>query len=335
MVPLVFTEQVMLTHLGFKAIDCLASHLPRHLQYFIAHRVAGLNYFFDRKARRNVQANLRVILGPDAPKSLIRHESRWVFRSFGMYLCEFLGYRKFGPDYIDQHVIVAGREHIDAALKRGRGALFVGAHYSNFEIGATVVAHMGYPITAVVQPHADPRTNAMFVGQRQKAGVCVVPSQTAATAAMKALKQNKTVALLADRATGGPVVPVELFGRRTFLPQGPWRIALASGAPLLPTFAYRRANYGYTLTFGAPIEAPSRGTRDERVAAMAQAWARVLEAHIRRDPAQWAVFYRIWDDPHSGAAGIADSVALAHELSLRNKKPQLVHEAVGAEGDAT
>jgi lauroyl/myristoyl acyltransferase len=320
----------MLTHLGFKAIVALASTLPRGLQYFIAHRVAGLNYRFDRNAREAVEANLRVILGKDAPDSLINHEARWVFRSFGMYLCEFFGHRRFGPEYIDQNVIVEGREHLDAALKRGRGVVLCGAHYSNWEIGATLVAHLGYPITAIVQMHANSKTNAMFVGQREKAGIRVVASQVGAIAAMKALRQNQTVALLGDRTTGGPVVPVELFGRRTYLPQGPWRLALSSGAVLLPTFLYRRANYGYTMRFGAPIDAPACGTRDESCQAMAQEWAGKLESHVRNDPSQWAVFFRMWDDPLSGAAGISESLASA--LSLRNKRPHLIEETVGTDG---
>jgi KDO2-lipid IV(A) lauroyltransferase len=325
----------MLTHLGFKAIVGLASTLPRGLQYFIAQRVAGLNHLCDMHVRQSVQANLRVILGADAPASLIRHETRWVFRSFGMYLCEFFGHRRFGPEYLDQNVIVQGREHLDASLRRGRGVIFCSGHYSNWELGATMVAHLGYPITAVTQMHAHSKTNAMFVRQREKAGIRVVHSQHGATAAIKALRQNQTVALLGDRTTGGPVVPVELFGRRTFLPQGPWRIALASGAALLPTFVYRRANYGYTLAFGAPIEMPAEGGRQERVAVMAQAWARHLEARVRADPSQWAVFFRMWDDPASGAAGRAESLALASALSLRTKNPELVCEAVGVEDGAS
>jgi lauroyl/myristoyl acyltransferase len=312
----------MLKHLGFKAIVGLAAVLPRRVQYWIAHRVADAHYLLDRKARAAVCANLRVILGDDARESVIRHEARWVFRSFGMYLCEFFGHSRFARNFCDKHVIVQGRENLDAALALGHGAIFCSGHYSNWELGGTVVARLGYPIWAITQMHADPRTNAMFVGQREAAGVHVVHSQHGAKAAMKALRANETVAVLGDRTTGGPVVAVQLFGKTTYLPQGPWRMALATGAPILPTFVHRRFSGSYTLEFGPPVAVPERGTRDERMAAMAQSWAATLEARLRADPSQWAVFYRVWDDPETGAKGIGQSLAIeatgVHNLPERN-----------------
>ena len=284
----------MLKYLGFKSIVGLARMLPRSWQYAMAHRVADAHYILDQAARRSVQHNLRIILGPDAPDSAVRHEARWVFRSFSMYLCEFFGHEALRGSYIDRHVIVQGQEHLDAALSKGRGAIFCSAHYSNWELGATVVAHLGYPIVAVTQRHTDSRTNTMFVSQREAAGVRVVHSEHGATAALRALRRNQTVALLGDRPTGGPTVAVRLCQRRILLPQGPWRIAQSSGAALLPTFMHRRYNGNYTLEIGAPIAPPDDG-RSGRMNALAQAWADCLEARLRRDPSQWAVFYPAWD----------------------------------------
>jgi len=299
----------MLKHLGFKLITALADFLPRRVQYWISHRVADLHYMLDRRANRAVKANLRVILGEDASDAAIRAEARWVFRSFGMYLCEFFGHRRFGKRFVDEHVVVQGRENLDAALKAGRGAIFCSGHYSNWELGGTIVAHMGYPLWAVVQMHADPRTNAMFVAQREAMGINVVHSETGAVAVLKALRRNETVALIADRPTGGPVVGVTLFGRRTYLPQGPWRIAVASGAALLPTFVYRRFNNQYTMEIAPALIIPAEGSREERMAALAQSWALCLEARLKADPSQWATFYRVWDDPETGAEGLGQSLA--------------------------
>ncbi|MFH0939276.1 MAG: lysophospholipid acyltransferase family protein [Planctomycetota bacterium] len=292
----------MLKYSMYKAIIGLASVLPRECQYQIAYRVADLNYLLDYQARRIVKDNVRIILGSDAPEANVRRESRWVFRSFGMYLCEFFGHRQFGPRFIDQHVVVRGREHLDAALAQGRGALFCSGHYSNWELGATVVAHLNYPIVAIVQMHGEPKINELFVKQREASGIQVVHSRHGATAAIKALRQNRTVAILGDRTTGGPVVQVQLCGRRTYLPQGPWRIALVSGAALLPTFVCRRFNYNYTLEIGAPIPVPQTGSRHERLTAMAQAWANCFETRLRADPSQWATFFRFWNESSATTA---------------------------------
>ena len=282
-----------LTYLAYEAITALSNVLPRSLQYRIAHVVADAHYMLDRRARESVKANLRVIL-PEAAESRIREDAHWVFRSFGMYLCEFLGYRRYGPEFIDAHVAVQGREHLDAAMAKGRGAIFVSAHYSNWELGATTIAHLGYPVTAIVRMHPQPRINAMFVRQRASRGVEVVSSEHGAKAALKTLRKNGTVAMLGDRTTGGPVVCVNFFGRRTLLPQGPWRIAYVSGATLLPTFIHRQFNNNYTMKFGPPIEVP-HGERVESITAAAQAWALRFEECVRADPCQWANFMPFWD----------------------------------------
>ena len=160
----------MLIRLSFKAMIALTGILPRRVQYAVSRPLADLYYLFGSQARRTVQANLRTILGPGASEALVRRETRAVFRAFGMYLCEFFGAGHFGPEFIDEHVVVQGREHLDAALAKGRGAIFCSAHYSNWELGGMIVAHLGYPITGVYQTHDDAKTNAMFVQQRAEWG---------------------------------------------------------------------------------------------------------------------------------------------------------------------
>lgn len=303
----------------YRSLTALASSLPRSLQYWCAYRFADAWYLLGGPKRRAVQANMRAVLGPEVPEAAVRREARWVFRSFGVYLCEFFGYRQFGPRYMDACIEVQGREHLDAALAGGRGALFVSGHYSNWEIAASKMAHLGYPIVIVTQEHDDPRVNELFVSQRERHGVTVRHTKGGARAALRGLRENRPVAILADRTTGGPTVEVELFGRRTPLPQGPWYIAAETGAPVLPTFMHRRTNFSYVVHVGAPLYAARTGTRDEKAAALAQAWARHLEARIRTDPAQWTVFYPVW--PDEDAAPAQNPSEAAPRIALPQPKP--------------
>jgi KDO2-lipid IV(A) lauroyltransferase len=172
--------------------------------------------------------------------------------------------------------------------------LFVSGHYSNWELGAFVVGRLGYPILIVAQIHDDPRVNELFVKARAVHGVEVAPTAHGARAALRALRDNRPVAILGDRPTGGPAIDVTLFGQPTAFPQGPWRLALDTGAPLLPTFMRRETNGSYALLIGEAIERPAEGSRAEQMAAMAQAFAGALEQRLREDPTQWAAFYPVW-----------------------------------------
>jgi KDO2-lipid IV(A) lauroyltransferase len=325
----------MILRLSYHLIAGLTRMLPLSVQYAIARRCADAYRLAGRRARANVRANLRVALGPDAPESLISQETRAVFRSFGMYLCEFFQHPRMDEHYLAAHVLVQGRENLDAALALGRGVIFCSGHYSNWELGAIVVARLGYPITAVIQPQADPRTNDVFLRSRSVPNLTVAPTQHGAKSALKALRANHTVALMGDRATGGPIVPVTFFGRTTWLPQGPWRIALVSGAALLPTFMSRRADHSFTLHIGAPVAAPAEGSPRERMAALAQGWADSFAARLRADPGQWATFQRVWPE----AAAAQSSAPRATDCGETADSPRSCKSApsplAGAESSAT
>lgn len=289
---------------SYRVLIALTACLPLRFQYWLAQRLALVAWRLAGGFRRGVEANLRVILGPEAPAEEAGRQSRAAFRSFGMYLCEFFGAARFGEEFFKEHVRVVGREHLDRALAGGRGLVFVSGHYSNWELGAFAVGRLGYPILIVAQMHSDPRVNDLFVRQRAAHGVTVAPTAQGARAALRALRENRPVAILGDRPTGGPTVSVSLCGRPVDFPQGPWRLALDTGAPLLPTFVYRRSERDYTLAIGAPLEMPASGAYEEKLRALAQAFAHVLEARLRSDPGQCAAFYPMWR-PESAAEGLA------------------------------
>lgn len=292
--------------MGYHAYALLTracARLPFGLQYWMARRFAGIAHVLAAKARNGVRANLRVMLAGRGGEGEVRRLTRETFDSFGRYLCEFFGAAGWDQAFFERHVRVVGREHLDAALSLGRGMLFVSGHYSNWELGAFVVGRLGYRILIVAQIHEDPRVNDLFVRARAVHGVEVAPTAKGARAALRALRDNRPVAILGDRPTGGRTVDVRLCGQTTAFPQGPWRLALDTGAPLLPTFMRREPDGSYTLLIDAPIDRPEGGAREERMAGMAQSFAAVLERRLREDPTQWAAFYPVWTCERLAATG--------------------------------
>lgn len=282
-----------LHYAGYRAIAWLAAVVPYPFQYAIAGIASGLYYRLDNQARRNMLGNMRAVVGVSAREHDVRALGRGAFNSFGRFVCEFIGLRNLSPEFLDGHVNVSGLEHLRAGLAGGRGVLLCSAHYSNWEVGAAKVARMGFPLTVVVQQHANEKVDALFVAAREKAGIRVAYSHNGALRALKALKRNEVVAILGDRPTGGPTVSVELFGRSTDFPQGPWRISMSSGAAIVPVFV-QRSGADYALKFGAPLK--NFGYNDPRRSAqhLAQQWAHDFEAQVKSDPSQWSVFYPVW-----------------------------------------
>ena len=109
---------------------------------------------------------------------------------------------------------------------------------------------------------------------------------------LRALQRREWVAIQADRTLPG-LTPLELNDcvRLWRLPKGPFVLAAAAGALLLPSFVRRRGHRRYRVTFFPPL-LPDRAKdgRDTAALALAQEWTRLLTGVLRESPDHWLVF---------------------------------------------
>jgi lauroyl/myristoyl acyltransferase len=296
----------MLTYLLYRLISFGANLLPRPLGNWMALRLADLCYAFDRRGREAVISNLRVILGKDASAAHLRYETRWTFRSFGKYMAEFIGSRRYNAAFIDRCVAFKGLEHIHAARTAGRGVVLVGAHIGNWEIGGAALSFRGLPVLAIIQPHPNPRVHRFFMSQRESHNFQTLPVGSAALPILRHLKANGIVAVLGDRPYGEEGLAVDFFGRPALFAGGPARLALATGAAFIPTFVLRRFDDSFMIIIEPPVPHPD-GPRPGRAREMTQAFARILEGYVRDHPSHWLPFFPVWEgsgraqaDPRNG-----------------------------------
>ncbi len=289
--------KIYIRYLLFRILIALCNILPQRFLYCIALRVADLNfYWLDGKGRAAVESNLRRVL-PDASPARIDKEARWVFRNFAKYLTEFFRFRHFTLDWFKVNMAMFGMEHVDNALARGKGCILSSAHLSNWELGAAGLSILGgKTITVSVAMHRYGRINDLFMRERTSKGIRVADMEKdAARAMLRALRRNEVVGVMGDRDPTEQGVVIEFFGRACRFPQGPARLSLATGAPIVPVFCLRRTNDSFSMVFQEPIPIETEGTRDEKVRKMTQRFADVIAETIRIFPEQWGVFYPFWD----------------------------------------
>ena len=182
-----------------------------------------------------MQSNLKNIL-PDSKD--VSFHTREVFRNFGRYLVEFFKMNEMvDSHFIKSKVQINGIGHLDDVLKRGRGGIIVTAHIGNWELGAVLLSTLGYPLMAVALPHKERPVNNLFNRQREAKGVTVVPTSVALRRCTEQLKENKFIALVADRDFGTSGFVVDFLVRIMLVPTGPATFSLKSGALTIPAFA--------------------------------------------------------------------------------------------------
>ena len=102
------------------------------------------------------------------------------------------------------------------------------------------------------------------------------------------LKDNGLVCLMSDRDLTRSGVPVSFFGEQTRLPSGPAKLALQTGAALLPVHTWFEKD-GWGLRIHAPLD-----TSSGDIGSITQALADHFAAGIAEYPADWHMLQPQW-----------------------------------------
>jgi len=277
---------------SYRLVALLSRRLPRYFAYFCGMRLADAFFYTKKSERDAVIRNLRRVYsfrGAEASERFLRQLARKTFQYFGKYLVDFFRFHSLSHEEASQLVAIENRHHLHEALERGSGVVAVTAHFGNWEMGGSVVHALGYSIHAVFFPMPTRRLNRLFLRQRMQRGIELIPVGHTARL-LRILKEGRIVALLGDRDLAGKSARIPFFGCEADLPRGPARLALISGAALLPSFIYREPNDGFVLRFHRPIWPESR--RDER--RLMEYTAAAMEKEIGERPSQCFIFEDFW-----------------------------------------
>lgn len=262
--------------------------------YGIAVVMGRVYSFFSFRDRFAVYDNLKVLF-PNMKRKKIKKISRRVFGNFCKYLVDFFRFPLINDEYIRTKIKIDGREHLDAALKKGHGVILVSAHIGNWELGGGILAKLGYNISAVTLQHKHKNVDDFFASRRGVLGMKSIPFGGALRRCFKCLTDNCTLALVGDRDYFDNGVQVPFFKKKTIIPKGPAVLSLRFGSPIIPTFMIRNEDDTFTLKLGPTIVYTSLGDKDKDIRNLTLIYLRTLEDIIKQYPAQWYVFRRFWE----------------------------------------
>jgi lauroyl/myristoyl acyltransferase len=194
------------------------------------------------------------------------------------------------------------RERLAGAVGRTEGAervvdlpgglISLTAHVGNWELAGRLLAGRTARATHVVVAAEEAQEIERWV-RRDGGGMRFVTRSrpTVSLELVSALRRGEVVALQGDRALGSrgdALIP--FFGRPAPFPLGPFLLARAIGAPLVPAFCLLGADRRYTVKVAEPIAMARGGDPLEG----ARAWVATLEDVVRAHPTQWFNFFDVW-----------------------------------------
>ena len=283
-----------MTQLGI----ALGQHMPPWAGYGLA-RIAA-NTIVGRKPEVywTVRANLRQIIGPEADDATLHRMTRQVFFHAGQTYYDFFHVIGQPKEALAEAVHIPDEllAFVRAEAARGQGVLVLAAHLSNFDLLGLCIGAQGLPIQMLSL--ANPQAGFHLLNYlRATAGFEVTPiTPESLRAAIRRLKGGGIVLTGVDRPIPEDRELVEFFGRPAYLPVGPVRLALMTGALVIMASCYYEPDEGYGLEVTEPLEMIRTGDRRRDLMTNVRRVVDILEQHVRARPEQWMMFHPFWPE---------------------------------------
>src|SRR5579872_1160390 len=279
--------------------------LPRRAARGVGAALGALAWHLVPRLRRTGLRNLELAY-PEKSEAERRRVLGAMYRSLGWQLAEFCQMPRYTPENTRQLMRYDGLEHYLAAREKGSGVLIVTAHLGAWELSSFWHSLMGYPMTMVIRRLDNQRIDRMVNTIRCLHGNRVVHKDDFARALLAAMKRGDTVGILMDTNMTPPQgVFVPFFGVLACTASGPARVALRTGAAVLPGFmVWEPTEEKYVLRFGPEIELTRSGDDERDLVENTARFTAAIEAMVRRYPEQWLWVHRRWKTRPEGEAPI-------------------------------
>ena len=258
-------------------------------------KIGLLTFYLFRSWRRVALSNLTLALGQEKAKDEIQWICRELFRNMARDMMEVYRCVDFEDSYFKTLVRFEGKEHLDRALKEGKGAIVVSAHLGNFPLMGARLANEGYPLSLVARDPENPKIAKAITSLRDAVGMESIPDEprmACVSRCFKALKGNRVLMLQIDQNAPVTEAWVDFFGYLVPTFKGPVLFSMRTGAPILPMFMRRNSNNLHQITIHPPFTLNIAGNAEQDITSNLARLTKIIEAAIREYPEQWLWIYR-------------------------------------------
>ncbi len=293
-----------LEYVAVKSIAMAVRPFPLPMVRRVGEVFGLMFYVVDRVHRRVALVNLQVAF-PKRSEQECRAIAKSMFQHFGRLLLELLKYASLSPDQQLTLVEWEGEERVRLALAQGKGILFCTGHFGFWEQQALAHALKFEPMAVMARPLDNPKLHDLLETMRTSNGNPVVYRRGAVRKALRLLAEGKSVGILIDQhMTSADAIYVDFFGRPAATTSTLAALAIRTGAPVIPLFAFPLPGGRYRMIYEHPVEPPPSDSPDA-VREFTQRCTDVLEMHVRRHPELWLWMHRRWRDAQGTALDAA------------------------------
>jgi Kdo2-lipid IVA lauroyltransferase/acyltransferase len=279
--------------------------LPRPLARAAGMGLARVVYLLHVRLRQVGMRNLALAF-PEKTEGERARILRGEFASLGRQLAEVCHFPKYTRENVEQVVVYDGLENYEQAHARGKGVLFLTAHFGGWELSAFTHSLHGHWMHVVSRAMDNVYLDRLIRQYRTMHGNQTVDKNDFVRGLLAAMKAGEVVGILMDTNMTPPQgIFVDFFGIPACTASGLARIALRTDAAVVPTFTIWDADLGkYRLRFDLAVELARTGDLEADIKANTQRFTSIIEEYVRKYPEQWLWVHRRWKTRPPGEKGL-------------------------------
>lgn len=269
----------------------LAHVMPVKLADKIATGIGFLYCCFFKTKRRYIERNLEHIFSNERIDSKrLNFFSKKTFTNFALTMTDFFRLAFMSKRDIVESAECIGYENVEEALVQGRGCILISLHLGNWDYGGAYLAARGIPMTALVEVTDDEMFD-LYTKHRERTGMKTYPVTRAGYAFLDIIKNNRVLAILADRDIMKNGISVRFFSGKRNIPKGLAEMIIRKKLPVVFAYMVLNATHKRARYLGV-IESPI--VFDGDADAFNKLMVSKFEKFIRKYPDQWFVFHPEW-----------------------------------------
>jgi KDO2-lipid IV(A) lauroyltransferase len=281
--------------------------LPRPVGRALAAVTVRILLLLVPKLRNVAMFNLKIAF-PDWSDTQRSETIRKMARYLAWQAVEFARFPRCNRSNIEKVIEIEGHENFLEAQKQGKGVLILTGHIGAWELSSFAHAVYGFPMHYMARPLDNERLDTFVNRYRCLSGNEPIYKNESARTVLKTLHAGGIVGILADQNTlPEEGVFVDFFRKSACTTTGIARLALHTGAPVVPGYAYWDVKASkYKLRFDPAVELVETGNSEQDILENTRRFAKITENIIRKFPDQWIWVHARWKTRPKGEPPLYD-----------------------------
>lgn len=286
---------------GAQAGVFLIRVLPRQFGLMLFAGIGYLVYLLPHADRKRTLHHLKMIFGASWSEMKIRQAAGSVYRELGKNLYDAFYLPRISQEKFNRLVSHDSLDKVDAAYRKGKGAIVITAHIGCFEMLLHFFPLKGYRSFAIGRRMRDERLERIVRSLRSGEDIIYMDRSESPRSILRYLNDGRMLGVLVDQDTSVEGIYAAFLGRKAYTPSGPIKMAMKFNIPVFIATTVRLPGERHHVHITGPLELRKGNEFGSDLHYNVTMVNSHISETIMRYPEQWVWMHRRWRRQPEGA----------------------------------